>query len=138
MFKRLTVIFSAVLLIIAFYSFSSYPIFYKYSNCLELYLNSASSTANIVNSKVGSRWFYTNIRGESFKADKDSFDMDAFLSDYSARVVFIEEIEEGISYYAYSPKIKYRFKLLDKTINLQIFIGNNQVTVGAPIIFGSF
>jgi hypothetical protein len=54
-----------------------------------------------------------------------------------AKIIFTEQIEEGTSYYAYSPTIKYRTKIKNKIINLQIFVGKG-VKVGSPIIFGSF
>ena len=136
MFKRLCVIIVAVMLIISGYFVNSRPVFVEYSNNFEVYLNSASSSAQIANTKFG---FFgvKNIRGESFKIDIEDFNMEDFLNDYSARIVFVEEIEQGVSYYAYSPKIKYRTKLFGQTINLHIFIGK-QVTIGAPLIFGSF
>ena len=136
MFKRLCVIIVAVMLIISGYFINSRPVFVEYSNNFEVYLNSASSSAQIANTKFG---FFSvkNIRGESFKIDIEDFNIEDFLNDYSARIVFVEEIEQGVSYYAYSPKIKYRSKLFGQTINLHIFIGK-QVTIGAPLIFGSF
>ena len=137
MFKRLCVIIVAVMLIISAYFINSRPVFVEYSNNFEVYLNSTSSSAQILNMQFSSFIGLKNIRGESFKIDIEDFNMEEFLNDYSARIVFVEEIEQGVSYYAYSPKIKYRTKLFGQTINLHIFIGK-QVTIGAPLIFGSF
>ena len=127
---------SALWIIISCYFINSRPVFVEYSIDFEVYLNSASSSAQISNTNFGFLGV-KNIRGESFKTDIEDFNMEEFINDYSARIVFVEEIEQGVSYYAYSPKIKYRSKLFGQTINLHIFIGK-QVTIGAPLIFGSF
>ena len=137
MFKRLMLLFLAVTISLAFLSLNSRPVFSDYSNKIELYFNSSSSMAQIVNIDSFNKQFFFSVRGESFKVDKQAFDLENFLKEFSALMVFVEEIEEGVSYYAYSPKIKYRAKILGKTVNLHIFLGK-QITVGSPLIFGSF
>ncbi len=137
MFKRLMLLFLAVTILLAFLSLNSRPVFSDYSNKIELYFNSSSSMAQIVNIDSFNKQFFFSVRGESFKVDKQAFDLENFLKEFSALMVFVEEIEEGVSYYAYSPKIKYRAKILGKTVNLHIFLGK-QITVGSPLIFGSF
>jgi hypothetical protein len=74
--------------------------------------------------------------------DTFNFDLDAFLVRHQATIVFTEEIESGVSIYAYSKSVKYRKQIKGKIVNLQIFIPkekqNKDITIGTPIIFGSF
>ena len=95
-------------------------IFSGYTEKVEIYLGGSGSLSQIQTIDV-----------------KDYPYLKSFLDDFDAKVIFTESIDEGVSYYAYSPKIKERVNLNGKTINLQIFIGNS-VTVGAPLIYGSF
>lgn len=137
MLKKIAVIVIACALVFTVYTKNNQPIFKGYANNFEFYLSSPSSNAKIVN--VNDKlWLITkDVYGESFRADEKNFCLEEFLSDFNAEVVAVESIEEGISYYAYSPKIKYRAKVNDKTVNLHVFIGES-VTVGAPLIYGSF
>jgi hypothetical protein len=50
----------------------------------------------------------------------------------------MEETEEGINYYAYTEKLTTEKIIRGKKINLHIFIGESEVTIGTPIIYGSF
>ena len=83
-------------------------------------------------------FFLKNIRGESVSLKKENFDLNEFLSDMNAEVVFVEQTEEMNLYYAYSPNLKYK-KIVDgRLVNVQIAIAKERVTVGSPLIFGSF
>lgn len=114
------------------------PIFKGYANNFELYLNSPSSLANIVSANSFSYAKYKNICGESFNVDKNEFDLQKFLSDFCASLIYTEELEHGVSYYLYSKKIKYRTTLFGSVINLHVFVSNSSITVGSPLILGSF
>ena len=137
MFKKTAVILASCFLIIALYFYLNTPIFKDYANQFEVYIGDASSSAQITRVTKSEFYFLDGVGGESFKTDKDGFELDRFLSEFSAKIVFTERIAEGTSYYAYSPKIKYRKTVKGKTINLHVFIGK-EVSVGAPLILGSF
>jgi hypothetical protein len=137
MLKKIAVIVIACALVFTVYTKNNQPIFKGYANSFEFYLSSPSSNAKIVRADDNLLFIGKDVYGESFRADVKNFCLEEFLSEFNAEVVAVESIEEGISYYAYSPKIKYRAKVNDKIVNLHVFIGES-VTVGAPLIYGSF
>ena len=138
MFKRLLCMFLFAIFIMGIWTMNVQPIFKDYGNVYQVFLNESSSLAKVVSvDKAGFRKL-KGIKGESCKVNADNFNLNEFLLDYSASVIFIEEIQEGVSYYAYTPKINYREEIFGKTINLHVFVGKNQVTMGTPIIYGSF
>ena len=137
MFKRIFVFLMAIICLLTTFFINKAPIFANYSDNYEVYLSSASSTAQILSVSKGEFYFLNDIKGQAFTARKEQFDINEFLSAFSAKTVVIEEIAGGISYYAYSPKIKYKKEFAGETVNLQIFVGDT-VKVGSPIIFGSY
>lgn len=137
MLKKIAVIFFAFLLLFNVYANNNQPIFKGYAKSFEFYLSSPSSSAKIVRANDKLLFIGKDVYGESFRADEKNFCLEEFLSEFNAKIVAVESIEEGVSYYAYSPKIKYRAKVNGKTVNLHVFIGDS-VTVGAPLIYGSF
>ena len=78
------------------------------------------------------------IQGESF-CFKGQFD-DAFkiLSSLNAKIVFEEKFDEFSVFYAYSPKLDNIIYIDSKKINIQIAYKNETITVGTPVILGSF
>ena len=114
------------------------PIFKGYASDFELYLNSPSSSANIVTANAVTFIKYKNVCGESFNVDKNEFDLQKFLSDFCASLIYTEELEHGVSYYLYSKKIKYRTTLFGSIINLHVFVSDSSITIGSPLILGSF
>ena len=137
MFKKITATILSVLLLSTVPLFNAKPVFKGYSSEYEVYINSASSSAEIIRVSEKEFPFVKEVCGEAIKIELGQFSLEKFLEEFSAKVVFIEEISEGVSYYAFSKKIKYRKKIRGKTVNLQIFVGES-VTVGTPIICGSF
>ena len=77
------------------------------------------------------------VKGESFTAPLN-YDYKKLLEELNAKIVMTEDASEGNSYYAYSKKIRYCKTINDKKINLHIFVGKTGITVGTPIIYGSF
>lgn len=114
------------------------PVFSDYADSFEFYLNERSSNAVMVFASKGEYPFISDIKGESCKLIKSEFELEKFLNDFSAKVVFTEVIEEGTAYYAYSEDIKYLTEINGQRINLHIFIAKECVTVGSPLIYGSF
>lgn len=142
MFKKILVCFLSLLLIFGIAIVNKKPIFSGYGSNFEVYLGESSSNAKIVNASKIDFLFLNKVCGESFKIDSLDFNIDKFLVKQNAKIVFIEEIESGISIYAYSRTIKYKKRIKGKMVNLQIFIPkdieNTKITVGTPIIYGSF
>ncbi len=138
MFKKICLFISCVLVLSSIYHINKTPIFKDYATKYEVYLNSPDSTANFIMVDQPNFCFLSGVKGESFKTEKNTFDLESFLKDFSANLVFLEEIEQGVSYYAFSNKIKYRTTLHNKTVNLHVFINDTMVTIGSPLISGSF
>ena len=136
MFKKVLVLILATCILINLAICNNQPLFSQFNNKFEVYLSN-SSNGQIVYADAKTYPFISGIYGESVTINKEDFALQDFLSNMQAKIIFTEQIDEGISYYAYSPKIKYRTKIKNKIINLQIFVGKN-VKVGSPIIFGSF
>ena len=136
MFKKVLVLILATCILINLAIFNNQPLFSQFNNKFEVYLSN-SSDGQIVFADSKTYPLISGIYGESVTIEKEKFCLYDFLSNMQAKIIFTEQIDEGTSYYAYSPKIKYRTKIKNKIINLQIFVGKD-VKVGSPIIFGSF
>ena len=117
--------------------FNNKPIFNDYSKNYEVYLDTSSSNARIISATKTIYPLIYNKVGESCKII-GSFSLDEFLTKMNAELIFTEDTDEGVSYYAYSKQIRYKRMVCDKVVNLQVFIGKSGVTVGSPIIYGSF
>lgn len=76
--------------------------------------------------------------GGSFLIEKE-LDLQELLKSLSVKTVFYEATEFGESLYGYSNKIAQRKTVNGKVVNIQVFIGKNQrITVGIPLIYGSY
>ena len=64
--------------------------------------------------------------------------LENILQRYGAKVEFIEQIGDSVSYYCYTKKWSNTLILNGKAVNLHIAIDNTSAVVGTPIIFGGF
>lgn len=136
MFKKFLVsIF--VVIILGFLWFSSQtPIFSKYTNKREIYLSPYSSTPVVVD---GINHYLTFIKyGEACIFTCENFNLDTFLNEYNAKMLFSECVEGKLCVYAYSPKLKYRQNVKGEIINLHVVISDKVIKVGSPLIYGSY
>lgn len=138
MFKRFLLIVSVVMLLIGLTLSYSAPLFIKKGKTVEAYIGSASSLAKIEKVDAFSFVLLKGVKGESVELDYSEFNLFNFLKEFRAKLLFSEQTEEGISYYAYSPKIPYEKRINGITVNLHVFVSGERVKVGSPIIFGSF
>lgn len=99
----------------------------KYLTASSTYINEASGNS-----------FFENIKSESCYIAKEGFDAEVFIKQMGGRIVFVENINEGTIYYAYSSKILYKAKASGEIVNLQVFVGQSTVKVGTPLIYESF
>lgn len=137
MFKRIFFVAVFFLTIICLWTVTAVPVFESYADKFEVTFK-ASSTASFIDLTKKEFKLKSGIKSESVNIKANNFNLTDFLNTYDAETVFIEKTEAGVSYYAYSNKIKYK-KIIDgKEINLHINISNDRVTVGSPIIFGGF
>jgi len=66
------------------------------------------------------------------------FDVEDLIRDAGARVVKEYYIAGGRMIYAFSPLISNFVMLHNRRVNMMIFIGERRVSVGVPMLFGSF
>lgn len=137
MFKGIAFFLSVILFGFCFYALyaENTPAFRAYSDEYELYLTAGSFGDNIVYATADNFGLYKNVKGESCII---KVPYEKVLNDFSAKHLFCESTEDGISYYAYSPKIKYRVYIRGVAVNLHYFAGNTHNKLGTPMIFGGF
>lgn len=138
MLKKVLTILSALVLIICLFFLNNSPLFTGDTSSYEIYLDDCSNSNAIVSIKQGDYPFIFNKKGESVCIEKQTFELHSFLLEMKARLIFSEQIDGKICYYAYSPKIKYIESVKNQNINLQIVVSDVVVKVGSPIIYGSF
>ena len=133
MLKKILLLLISACLVLSFTHLNSTDLFSKGEKTYYLYNH--SSTASIVKEKS---FLGINTVGESTVISSENFNLAGFLADNSARKVFIEELNEITVYYCYSPNIK-RYKVIKgQKINLQIAVRKSVVTIGSPLIYGSY
>ena len=137
MIKKLLVIIISITYLFSLKAVNVQPLFSSYADNFEIYLGASSSGSIIMADKISYSMF-NGIKGESASINKLNFDLQEFLSDFGAEVILVENIDDGISFYARTDKIKNVKEVKGKKINLHIFVGKERVVVGSPIIYGSF
>lgn len=137
MFKNLAILIAAIMFGLCFYTLyaDKPPVFKAYAEEYEIYLSSGSFGDNIVKTAEKNLGVFPKIKGESCEI---AVSYGQVLEDFSATHLFSEETADGTSYYAYSPKIKYKTYINGKAVNIQYFSGETHNVVGTPMIFGSF
>lgn len=138
MIKKVFVFVISAIIILSLFVFNKMPIFANYANSYEAYLTDFSCSNKIINVNKFAYPFMFNIKGESAVLEKETFNLQTFLTDLNAKVVDIESGETYTCYYAYSPDIKKTKVINGQAVNLHIAITDKQVKVGSPIIYGSF
>ena len=141
MLKKVSLIFTAIILILITGITNTKPVFGGFADnfdCYEIYTSTYSSTENII--AVTTLKEYLSVakkKGESCRGRGDA-SKDSIFSAFNARLIYIEETKEGTSYYGYSNKIKYQTEIKGGKVNLHVFVAKDYIKVGSPIIFGSF
>ena len=90
---------------------------------------------------------FLHLQGESVNVtltEQDKRDLHAYaqtvFEKYKASVLCMEQTNETVSYYGYSPMLKGGVTVQGKKVNLHIAFSkdNTRCVVGTPIIFGGF
>lgn len=138
MFKKILCLLMVAMVFCSIGVINSKPVFLGKAERFELYVGSNSSTAEIVCVDASDYSFIKDVKGESFKTSDKNFNVESFFDEYKADLVFVEEVNGVRSYYGYSTKIRYGKIINGKRINVHVAIAQNEITVGTPIIYGSF
>ena len=121
-----------ILLPVCLLSFSVFP----FEREKEYYLYSFSSQANIVNAPTPFDLLF--VTGESVRLETEGINLEELLSNYGAKVIFTENMDDSVSYYCYSPKLKSPVVLDGKSVNLHIIVKDKEVVLGSPVVFGGY
>ena len=137
MFKNFAAILAVIAFGLTFYPLYSEkpPVFYAYADEYEIYLSAGSFGDNIAMATKATFSNFTGVKGESCKLTAPYAQV---LEDFSATHLFSETTENGESYYAYSPKLRYKTYVKGKAVNLHYYAGKSGNRLGTPMIFGSF
>ena len=77
---------------------------------------------------------FTPVAGESARYAGDR--CEGIREQFSARLLFTEEVCGVVNYYLYSPRLGEGVVLNGFLVNLHIAVGEEQTAVGTPLIFG--
>ena len=80
----------------------------------------------------------SRIAGYSFQTTSESFDTAGFLRKMKAEVLSPTEVQGILCIYGYTPLLQGGILADGKKINFQIVVRDGIVTVGTPVILGSF
>lgn len=138
MLKKFSYILAVILTLACVGYVNTKPLFSNYSDSFTVYVGSNSSNAQILTVDSKDYRFIKDVTGESVKISNLGFDENEFFEKYNAKIVFTETTDGVVSYYGYSKDIKYQTTIGGKRINLHVAVTKDSVTVGAPIIYGSF
>lgn len=95
-------------------------------------VNCKSSDANYVKSQLN------DIEGESFSFQGTKNDALNFLNKYNYETVFCEIVGNIFIVYAYCPQIQNSVYVNNQKTNLQLAVNNGKITIGTPLILGSY
>ena len=140
MLKKLTIIFLCVISLTICWWVNGKPIFSNLVGAerLEIYQRSNSSRAQIDTVNQLEYKIATNRYGEACVISIQDFKLKEIFDVLHAKLVFTETTNYGVSYYGFSPNIKYSKNLNGKKINVQVFVGESQVKIASPMIYGSY
>ena len=104
------------------------------------YVYASSSQATRTQTLDWSQLFF--VSGESVRLTSVPTDGVAFanaLADtFRAEILFVEEVGDTLSFYAFSPNLPRGIMLYGEKINLHIAISTRGCVVGSPIIFDGY
>lgn len=138
MLKKSLYIIFALTLIVSLSIYNSKPLFYELGDDYLIYTVDGSSLAEQVLCDTPFYPLMARVKGESCKIEKSGFNVEEFFKSYNTEILFSESVDGVTSYYGYSKEIKFLAKIGGKAVNLHVAVAENSVTVGSPIIFGSF
>ena len=138
MFKKITTLILSIFTLIVSWSLCSVSLFKDYQGQREVYLRENSSNCNIHNFEKDNTAYFTMRYGEACELKDVRQSPNEILNNFNAYLLFVENTEVGVSYYAYSPKIPYSIKINGYKVNIQIFAGEKSLKIASPIIFGSY
>lgn len=135
--KKITYILIALGIIFFFYLQNVGLIFNKISNSSQVITQNKGSSSQIILGVTNDNLPF-DVYGESCYLNKP-LSLEEILEMFDAKVVGIERLSHGVSYYCYSSSIKYRGVMVGgKLVNLHVFMSSEQIKLGSPLIFDGY
>ena len=137
--KAVSVIVTAILAVGIFVCarFVNVTKFGGYAGVRAYYLDSATSQGLQKERLLGLECF--RVQGESvYVAGADEEFVDLVLQEYTATVLWIEEVCDVVSYYCYTPAWHNGVMINGQKVNLHIALSKEGCALGSPIIFGGY
>lgn len=78
------------------------------------------------------------VQGVSIKTRGSIENLNDYLKMYSANIVKAQNVDGVQIYYAYSPRLREKINVFGESVNIEIAFNNGMVTIGSPIIIGSY
>ena len=78
------------------------------------------------------------IYGESFSFNGSKNDINIIIKKLKIEILSKQDLDNIIVIEGYSPLINKSIYINNENINIQIAFNNNKITVGYPLILGSF
>ena len=138
MFKKITTVIIATACLCAVWFVNNRPLFSSMATRFEVYATSNGSDGVIYDVCKDEYPLITLKYGEACVLPLEEGLEERLLSTFNAKVVFCENTQFGKSIYAFSPDVKYSKQIKGLKVNLQIFIGESNVKIGSPLIYGSY
>ncbi len=79
-----------------------------------------------------------NTLGVAYVYRKGEMSAEQLIKDFSAKIAFEQDLEDGVTYYGHTKADGKRVMLGDEEINIQIVINKENIIVGFPLIMGSY
>lgn len=79
-----------------------------------------------------------NLDGESVTFQGTKNDALKFIHQFNYEIVYSEMVGKIFTLYAYSPQISNCVYVNNQKVNLEVAVTNSTVTVGTPVILGSY
>ncbi len=124
-----------IIVILCFCILSNRPVLYGLAEKTEFCIGDGGSSSKIIELQNDGVAFFCKAYGETVTVEDVS--KDEIFKIFSARLVKVEKIESGTSYYGYSDKIKYCATVGGERVNIHVFVGE-ETKVGSPLIFGGY
>ncbi|PWM75774.1 MAG: hypothetical protein DBX59_00585 [Bacillota bacterium] len=133
--KKLYILMAGLMLASAFMLVNNPPLFAAFSPVSEVYSADGSMGAGSV---YGVFETVNGKSGESCRVDRENFSLQECIKYFQAEIIFTERVENTVSVYLYSPKIK-RYKIVKgEKINLHVAFAAEYVALGSPLVYGSY
>jgi len=136
MFKKAYIAFLSLIFVCGLALLNNAPAFYGFSETKTAYTGSSSSQADITEFPCFA--LVNGIKGESCRISPENFSLDDVIKIFSAEIIKTERVSGVVSYYMRSPKFKNYATVGGEKINLHSAVGNGQIVMGTPLIYGGY